>query len=67
MNSDSIKGNWKALRGKAKEQWGKISNDRLDEIDGKRDQLAGEIQHTYGVSKEEADKQIKDFESNSKH
>ncbi|MDO3720748.1 CsbD family protein [Marinobacter sp. chi1] len=62
MNKDTIEGNWKELKGKVKEQWGKLTDDRLDEIAGRREQLAGEIQQAYGVTRDEADKQIKDFE-----
>ena len=67
MNKDTIAGNWKELKGRVKQQWGKLSDDRLTEIDGKRDQLAGEIQQAYGLSKEEAEKQIEDFEKSTKH
>jgi uncharacterized protein YjbJ (UPF0337 family) len=67
MNEDIIQGNWKELKGKAKVQWGKLTDDRLDMIDGKREQLAGEIQEAYGVSREEADKQVKEFEENNKN
>jgi uncharacterized protein YjbJ (UPF0337 family) len=67
MNTDTIEGNWKELKGKVKEQWGKLTDDRLDEIAGKREQLAGEIQQAYGVTRDEADKQIKDFEKMAKH
>ncbi len=62
MNKDIIEGNWKEFKGKVKAHWGKLTDDRLDVIDGKRDQLAGEIQQAYGVSKDEAEEQIKDFE-----
>jgi uncharacterized protein YjbJ (UPF0337 family) len=62
MNKDTIEGNWKEFKGKIQEKWGKLTDDRLDVIEGKRDQLAGEIQHAYGISKEEAEKQVKDFE-----
>lgn len=62
MNEDTIKANWKEFKGKAKVRWGKLTNDRLDVIDGKRDQLAGEIQHAYGVSREKAEEQIRAFE-----
>lgn len=67
MNEDIIQGNWKELKGKAKAQWGKLTDDRLDMIDGKREQLTGEIQEAYGVSREEADKQVKEFEENNKN
>lgn len=62
MNKDIIEGNWKEFKGKVKSHWGKLTDDRLDVIDGKRDQLAGEIQQAYGVSKDEAEDQIKEFE-----
>ncbi|HEY9210792.1 MAG TPA: CsbD family protein [Methylotenera sp.] len=61
MNWDRIEGNWKQLSGKALEKWGKLTNDQVDVIAGKRDQLSGKIQEAYGVGKEEADKQIDAF------
>lgn len=67
MNKDIIEGNWKEIKGRAKEQWGKLTDDQLDVIAGRRDQLAGEIQQAYGISKDEAEKQIKDFEETTKH
>lgn len=67
MNKDTMEGNWKELRGRVKKQWGKLTDDRLDEIDGKSDQLAGEIQNTYGVSREEAEKQVKEFEDSTSY
>jgi uncharacterized protein YjbJ (UPF0337 family) len=62
MNWDIVKGNWKQFKGKVKEQWGDLTDDHLDQIDGRRDQLAGRIQAAYGVSKDEAEKQIAAFE-----
>ena len=62
MNWDTIEGNWKQYTGKVKSQWGKLTDDQLTVIAGKRDQLAGKIQEAYGVSKDEAEQQIKDFE-----
>lgn len=67
MNRDIIEGNWKEFKGKVKAQWGKLTDDRLDVIDGKRDQLTGEIQEAYGISKDEAEKQVKDFEKINKN
>ena len=66
MNWDIVEGNWKQFKGKAKEQWGKLTDDDLDVIAGKRDQLAGRVQEAYGVSKDEAEKQIRDFETRNK-
>jgi uncharacterized protein YjbJ (UPF0337 family) len=51
MNKDTIEGNWKEFKGKIQEKWGKLTDDRLDVIEGKRDQLAGEIQQAFGFSK----------------
>ena len=62
MNWDIVEGNWKQFKGKVKEQWGKLTDDHLEKIAGKRDQLTGKIQETYGISKDEAEKQIKAFE-----
>ncbi len=63
MNGDQRQGNWKQVRGKVKEQWGKLTDDQLDIIGGKRDQLAGKLQEAYGIGKDEAERQIKSFES----
>ncbi len=63
MNWDTIKGDWKQLRGKIKEQWGDLTDDDLDRIEGKRDQLLGAVQKRYGVAREVAEKQLKEFES----
>jgi uncharacterized protein YjbJ (UPF0337 family) len=62
MNWDMIEGNWKQYKGKVKEQWGKLTDDHLDTIAGKRDQLIGKIQETYGINRDEAESQIRDFE-----
>lgn len=61
MNRDTVIGNWKQLKGKAKERWGKLTNDDLDVIEGRADQLAGKIQERYGRSKQEAEREVEDF------
>ena len=66
MSWDTIEDNWKQFKGKVKEQWGALSDDHLDQIAGKRDQLSGKIQDFYGVSKEAADAQIDAFAERSK-
>jgi uncharacterized protein YjbJ (UPF0337 family) len=63
MNWDVIEGNWKQAKGKIKEQWGKLSNDQLDMVSGKRDQLVGKIQECYGVARDEAERQVKEWEA----
>ena len=61
MNKDRVEGNWRQFKGKVKEQWGKLTDDDLDVIAGKRDQLLGRIQERHGFSKEEAEKQVNDW------
>ncbi len=63
MNSDRIEGNWKQVKGKIKEQWGKLTDDDLDVIAGKRDQLLGRIQERHGLAKDEAETQVRSFET----
>ena len=62
MTNDRIQGNWKQLKGKIKEQWGRLTDDDLDVIAGKRDQLLGRIQERHGIAKHEADEQVRAFE-----
>lgn len=54
MNSDQVKGEWKVLKGKFKEKWGKLTDDELTESKGDLEQIAGTIQKKYGDSKEQA-------------
>ena len=58
MNWDQIEGKWKQAKGAAKERWGKLTDDDLDVIRGRKDQLAGKLQERYGIAKEEAEKEI---------
>jgi uncharacterized protein YjbJ (UPF0337 family) len=62
MNWDRIQGDWKQVTGKAKEQWGKLTDDDMTVVAGRRDQLAGKIQERYGIAKDEAEKQISAWE-----
>ena len=62
MNWDIVQGNWKQFKGKVKAQWGNLTDDQIDVIAGKRTELAGKIQETYGLSKDEAERQIASFE-----
>ena len=59
MNWERIQGNWKQLTGKAKEQWGKLTNDDWDVVAGRRDQFAGKVQERYGLAKDEAEKRLR--------
>lgn len=65
-NWDQIEGNWKQLKGSAREQWGKLTNDDLDVIGGKRDKLIGKIQERYGIEREAAEKQVEDYRTRMK-
>ncbi|MCB1431586.1 MAG: CsbD family protein [Alphaproteobacteria bacterium] len=58
MNWDRIEGNWKAFRGKAQAQWGKLTDDDLDVIEGRRDQLEGRLQAQYGYAKDKARNEV---------
>ena len=58
MNADELKGQWKQLKGKAKVKWGEITDDELDQIEGRRDQLVGKIQERFVKSKEEAEREV---------
>lgn len=58
MNWDRIEGNWKQIKGHVHETWGKLTDDDIERIAGKREQLNGKLQERYGLAKEEADRQI---------
>ncbi len=62
MNWDRIEGNWKQIKGVVKEKWGKLTDDDVDVVAGRQDQLIGKIQERYGVAKAEAEKQISEWQ-----
>lgn len=66
MNWDRIEGNWKQFKGQVKEQWGKFTDDELDVVAGKKDQFLGKLQEKYGITKDEAQRQLLEFEKNCK-
>ena len=61
---DRISGNWTQWKGRVRERWGKLTDDQLDVVAGRRDQLAGRIQEAYGLSSEETDRQLRNWERN---
>lgn len=61
MNWDTVKGNWKQMTGKVKEEWGELTDDEITEANGEREQLVGKIQERYGVAKDEAERQVDEF------
>lgn len=58
MNWDRIEGNWKQIKGQAKIQWGKLTDDDLDVIEGNRDELEGKLQERYGYAKDKAKSEV---------
>lgn len=67
MNQDTIQGNWKQFKGKIKEQWGKLTDDDLDVIAGKRDQLLGKLQEREGIARDVAEKQLAEWEKKNRY
>ncbi|MBE2198899.1 MAG: CsbD family protein [Anaerolinea sp.] len=61
MNSDILKGNWKQFRGEIQKQWGKLTNDDLDVINGEYEKLVGRVQERYGWSREQAERELTDY------
>ena len=61
MSWDILEGKWKQYSGKVKEKWGKLTDDDLESVRGKRDQLVGKVQERYGIAKQEAERQVDDF------
>jgi uncharacterized protein YjbJ (UPF0337 family) len=62
MNEDRVKGQWKQLAGKLKEKWGKLTDDDLKRAEGNSEYLAGRLQERYGLAKDEAARQVKEFQ-----
>jgi len=61
MNKDTFKGQWKQVKGKVKQQWGKLTDDDLTRIEGNFDMLTGKLQEHYGLKREQAEKEIDAF------
>jgi uncharacterized protein YjbJ (UPF0337 family) len=61
MNWDQVEGKWKQYKGQAKEKWGKLTDDDLDVVDGRRQQLVGRLQERYGIAKDAAEQQADEF------
>jgi uncharacterized protein YjbJ (UPF0337 family) len=63
MNWDKIEGNWKQFKGKAKTEWGKLTDDDWDVVDGNREQLEGRLQERYGIARDEAKRRVDSWAS----
>jgi uncharacterized protein YjbJ (UPF0337 family) len=61
MNKDVLQGKWREMKGKVKEQWGKLTDDDLDKIEGKSEQLLGLLQQRYGYARDKAEEEYKRF------
>ena len=64
MNKDIIQGKWTQLKGSLKAKWNKLTDDDLGRMDGNREYLIGRLQERYGWQKDQAEREIRDFESN---
>jgi uncharacterized protein YjbJ (UPF0337 family) len=63
MNKDIVKGNFKQMKGKIKEQWGKLTDDEIDQMEGNAEILAGKLQERYGLARDDAEKQAREFQT----
>ena len=63
INWDQVQGNWTQFKGHLRQQWGKLTDDEIDQIEGQREVLIGKLQECYGIAREEAEKQVKAFKS----
>ena len=61
MNWDQVEGKWTQLKGEVQKQWGKLSDDDFDVIQGNREKFVGKLQERYGIIKEDAEKQANDW------
>jgi uncharacterized protein YjbJ (UPF0337 family) len=66
MNQDQVAGKWQQAKGKIKQQWGKLTDDDLMMLEGNRDQLIGKVQERYGIAREEAERQVREFKDRNK-
>lgn len=65
MNKDIAKGNFKQIKGQIKQQWGKLTDDEIDELDGRREQLVGKVQERYGIAREQAARDVDNWLNNT--
>lgn len=65
MNNDRMAGTWHEIKGKVKEKWGKLTDDDLTQLEGHGEQLAGKLQQRYGLARDEAERQAKEFRKQS--
>ena len=61
MNADVLKGKWLQLKGEARQQWGKLTDDDLDQIEGNAEKMVGKLQERYGYARDEAQRELDKF------
>lgn len=61
MNDDVLKGLWKQLKGRVQEKWGELTDDEIDQVQGKKEVLIGKIQEKYGYARDEAEREVNNF------
>lgn len=61
MKWDTVEGSWNEFKGRVREQWGRLTNDEVDVIAGRREKLVGKLQEHYGISREEAERQVREW------
>ena len=66
MNSDQFEGKWKQLKGSVKQRWGKLTDNDVTTLSGKKDELVGKIQERYGITREQAEKEADDWAASVK-
>lgn len=67
MNRDILEGKWEQLKGQVKIKWGKLTDDDLDVVEGRRDVLVGKIQERYGITRDEAEAQLDSWDTTDRH
>jgi uncharacterized protein YjbJ (UPF0337 family) len=65
MNEDILQGKWAQLKGKVKEQWGKLTDDEIDQLGGRKDQLIGRVQERYGIARDQAERDVDNWLNNT--
>lgn len=63
MNKDRIEGQWKQLQGRMKQKWGKLTDDDLSVAEGNTTYLVGKVQERYGIARDEAEAEVREFSS----
>jgi uncharacterized protein YjbJ (UPF0337 family) len=67
MNTDTMQGKWKQMKGAVKQRWGKLTDDDLTALSGKKDELVGKLQERYGYTREQAERDADDWATKSSH